>query len=92
MITECNKSVVVLDTPFFTAPQADGAFHLEGVPPGPGKLTSWHPLGEVTMLDVTLPAAAPLDVTVVVTQKRVPKHLNKLGEPYSETEPADYQQ
>ena len=84
--------VVALDTPFFTVPQADGSFHLAGVPAGPGKLTSWHPLGDATTQDVTLPSAAPLDVTVVVTQKRVPKHLNKLGQPYSENESADYQQ
>lgn len=84
--------VVALDTPFFTAPRADGSFRLTDVPPGPGRLTSWHPLGEAATQDVTLPAAAPLVVTVIVTQKRVPKHLDKLGEPYSDTEPADYAQ
>jgi hypothetical protein len=84
--------VVSLDTPFFAVPKADGSFRLAGVPSGAGKLTAWHPLGEVTTQDIALPAEAPLEITVVVTQKRVPKHLNKLGEPYSEAESDDYPQ
>ncbi|MEM7569216.1 MAG: carboxypeptidase regulatory-like domain-containing protein [Pseudomonadota bacterium] len=34
----------VVDTPFAGKTDADGSFTLEGLPPGPGQLTVWHPL------------------------------------------------
>lgn len=39
---EMEAWVVVLDNPYFTKPDEDGAFRIEGVPPGKYTLTTWH--------------------------------------------------
>ena len=38
-----RATVLVLDTPYYTRPMADGRFDLAGVPDGPGTLVFWHP-------------------------------------------------
>lgn len=82
--------VVVLDTPFHASPRADGSFELADVPPGPGRLTAFHPRAELLDLDLAAVPAAPIDLSLVVTQRRVPKHVNKLGQPYGEAPVAGY--
>jgi hypothetical protein len=34
--------VLVLETPFFVVPDADGRFRLDDVPPGEYELIAWH--------------------------------------------------
>lgn len=82
--------VVVLDTPFFARPSAAGAFRLEGVPDGPGRLTAFHPQADPVTIDVAAPAPA-VTVRLELTQRRVPPHLNKLGEPYDASSPGSYE-
>lgn len=74
--------IVVLDTPHFAVPGADGRFHLAGVPAGKGRLTVWHEQAEDLTRELTLPAAAPLVLAVEISRPRVPRHLNKLGKSY----------
>jgi plastocyanin len=74
--------VLVVDTPHSVSPDATGAFRLTGLPPGPGILSVWHERGEVVTREVTVPAAAPLIVSLPVSKPRVPRHLNKFGKPY----------
>jgi plastocyanin len=75
--------VLVIDTPFSTAPDPRGAFALAGLPTGAGTLTVWHEQAEPLTQDVTLPLQAPLRLSLAVSKPRVPRHLNKFGKAYS---------
>lgn len=75
--------VLVVETPFWTRPAADGSFTLTGLPAGPGKLTVWHERAEPGSSAITLPARAPATVRLEIVVPRVPTHLNKLGQPYA---------
>jgi plastocyanin len=74
--------VVVLDTQFFTSPDAGGSFRLAGLPEGGGKLRVWHPQTEDW--ESALPGAVgrPLQVELTLANERVPNHLNKFGKAY----------
>ncbi|HYH47092.1 MAG TPA: hypothetical protein VEG34_15530 [Thermoanaerobaculia bacterium] len=74
--------LLVLDTPFFTAPAADGSFVLTGLPGGHGKLTVWHEQGEAWTQDVRLPAG-PVTARLEVSRAGAPPHLDKRGNPYT---------
>ena len=75
--------VVVVDTPFYTTPDADGRFRLRSLPAGPGTLTVWHERAEPYSRQLTLPLTEPLEVTLRVSKPRVPRHTNKFGKPYA---------
>lgn len=75
--------VLVLETPFHTVPDAQGAFTLTGLPAGPGRLTVWHEQAEPWTVELTLPHAGLVAARVPVTRPRIPPHLNKLGKAYS---------
>ncbi len=74
--------VMVLDTPYFTSPNRDGTFSLEGLPAGSGTLHVWHERAESYTLDLELPVTDPLEIKMVLTRVRIPKHRNKFGKPY----------
>jgi plastocyanin len=78
-----SAALLVLDTPFYTSPAADGTFVLGGLPQGHGKLTVWYEQGEPWTVDVRLPAAGPVTARVEVARSGVAPHLNKLGKPYA---------
>ena len=88
---EMMAYVVVLDTPYYTSPDASGAFVLSGLPAGPGRLTVWQERSEALTQDVVLPRDGPLVVQLVVTGRRVPRHLDKTGQPYRGTERDRYE-
>jgi len=75
--------VLVVDTPYSTAPDKTGGFSLDGLPAGPGTLSVWHERGELLSQQVTLPASIPLRLSLAVSRPRVPRHLNKFGKAYS---------
>lgn len=75
--------VLVVDTPYSTAPDKKGEFSLAGLPSGPGTLSVWHERGEMLTQQVTLPATAPVKLSLAVSKPRVPRHLNKFGKAYS---------
>ncbi len=77
--------VLVLDTPHFSAPGADGGFALADLPEGPGTLHVWHARCEPWSVGLTLPAVDPVVVPLPVTRRRVPPHLDKTGRPYRES-------
>lgn len=75
--------IAVLDTPFYTSADPDGAFELKGLPAGPGTLTVWQERAEPQSLQLTLPRqGAPLEIKLELTKERVPPHRNKFGQPY----------
>jgi plastocyanin len=74
--------VLVVDTPFWTQPDAAGRFSLVGLPAGNGTLSIWHERGELKTQPVTVPVSGALTLSLPVTRPRIPLHLNKLGQPY----------
>jgi plastocyanin len=77
--------VYVVSTPHWATVGADGRFRLTGLPPGPGKLTVWNERSAPAVRELTLPAAAPLELGVEITMPRIPPHKNKLGKSYGGT-------
>ena len=51
--------VVVMSSPYYTRPDANGRFRLEGLPDGPGTLVYWHPRGRASSEKLTLPTPQP---------------------------------
>ena len=82
--------ILVLDTPYFTRPGADGAFRLTDLPKGRGELVVWldraTPWHEEAMPGET----RPVDVTMNLDQRRIPPHMNKFGKPYGRSSDAEY--
>jgi plastocyanin len=76
--------VLVLDTPYYASPDANGEFVLSGLPRGRGKLTVWHEQADPWTVDLELPrkGAEPLAVRVEIVRPLIPAHLNKLGQSY----------
>lgn len=76
--------VWVLTTPHWLRPEADGSFRFEGLPPGRGKLTLWHPRAEPVAVDVD-PGAGGVkmgDFELRITRPRLPSHARKDGSTY----------
>ena len=74
---------VVVDTPYYTTPDADGRFRLSQLPTGSGTLTVWHERAEPFSMPLTVPATRPIEVQLKVSKPRVPRHTNKFGKPYA---------
>ena len=74
--------ILVLDTPYFMSPDANGEFVLKGLPRGQGRLTIWHEQADPWTMDVQIPAAKPVAARIEVVRPQVPPHLNKSGESY----------
>jgi plastocyanin len=80
-------SILVLDTPYFTSPSADGVFVLSGLPRGPGKLTVWSEQADPWTVSIELPGVGPAPITarIEVTRPQAPPHLDKDGKSYFTT-------
>ena len=82
--------VLVMDTPFFTKPDAQGRFRLVGVPAGPGELLVWHERAQLWRQSMTVDADVDLTVPLELSKRKIPPHLNKTGQPYRRTRPDEY--
>ncbi len=84
-------NILVLDTPYFTHPNATGAFRLVDVPAVAGDLVIWHERA-TPWHEVMTPAvhAAPLVVHMELVQRRIPPHMNKFGKPYGRQSSGGY--
>lgn len=82
--------ILVLDTPYFAAVQADGGFELRGVPAGPGEVTAWNPRGEVWREHLDALPTQPLALQLKVNRYTVPEHFNKFGKPYDKNDNPGY--
>jgi plastocyanin len=83
--------ILVLDTPYFTHPDASGNFHLSDVPAQEGDLVVWHERATPWHAVVT-PGASdkPFTVPLDLSQRRVPAHMNKFGKPYGRSSDGGY--
>ncbi len=85
-------NILVLNTPFFATPDAQGRFQFKNLPVGPGELFVWHERATLfrksfTVLDHSVFTQA---VTLSLTKKRIPPHLNKFGRPYRRSNDSAY--
>ena len=80
--------IVVLDTPYFTTPAADGSFRLTGLPRGAGKLTVWHEQADPWSTELTLPldVASPVVARLTIVRPKLPVHANKTGGSYARSD------
>jgi plastocyanin len=80
--------VLVLDSPYHVAPNANGEFVLSGLPRGKGKLTVWHEQADPWTVDLELPqkTQGPVLARVEIVRPLIPAHLNKTGESYFRSE------
>ena len=76
--------VLVLDTPHYVSPNAQGEFVLTGLPRGAGKLTVWHEQADpwTVEIDPSTKVAGPVMARVEIVRPLIPAHLNKLGQSY----------
>ncbi|TAH46462.1 MAG: hypothetical protein EYC71_03845 [Gammaproteobacteria bacterium] len=77
--------ILVLDTPFFTRPDASGKFRLEDLPTRQGDLVVWHERAKPWHVKAVPGETATTEVTLDLNQRRIPRHMNKFGKPYGRT-------
>lgn len=75
--------VLVLDTPYFASPAADGSFVLAGLPETAGQLVVWHERTVPWSRELRPSAADTLAVELEVSKPLVPVHPDKNGKPYA---------
>ncbi len=82
--------IYVADSPYYTSPDAKGAFVVANVPEGPGSLEIWHEQTDGLRRDVGAKERGPLQLQLEITKPRIPAHMNKTGKPYSRDSRGDY--
>ncbi len=65
-----RATVLVMATPYYTRPDRNGRFTLEGLPPGAGTLVYWHPRAAATTAQIVLPNATKQRQRLVVSKPR----------------------
>jgi plastocyanin len=85
-------NILVLNTPFFATPDAQGRFQFKNLPAGPGELFVWHERATLwrKSISVTANTSEVEAVKLVLSKKRVPPHLNKFGRPYRRSNDGAY--
>ncbi len=82
--------VLVMDTPFVTRPDGQGRFRLDGLSSGPGELFVWHERASLWRQRLDALPSAVLPVSLELSRRKVPPHLNKFGQPYRRSRPGEY--
>jgi len=85
-------NILVLNTPFFATPDVQGRFQFKNLPVGPGELFVWHERAALFRKAFTVNADAVFvePITMSLTKKRIPPHLNKFGRPYRRSNDSGY--
>jgi plastocyanin len=73
--------ILVLDTPHYTRPDRQGRYQLT-LPPGDGELFVWHERATLWRRPMALEPFSTVDMTLDLSRRRVPAHVNKFGKPY----------
>jgi plastocyanin len=83
---DMHAHVLVLDTPWFVQVGPDGRFSLDGLPPGPGRLTAWHRQAETWSMSINEnagdTAAGPIEIRLDINRPQLPEHMDKTGQSY----------
>lgn len=76
-----QADILVLDTPWYTTVNEDGSYLLNNLPKVDGTLFSWHPRSKLNTYKVSK-SVEKFNVSIEITRKKIPKHLNKFGKSY----------
>ncbi|HEX6834284.1 MAG TPA: hypothetical protein VF132_12180 [Rudaea sp.] len=82
--------ILVLDTPYFTHPDAAGNFKLGDLPPGEGDFVVWHERATPFHSVLSSGEKTAQAVALELTQRRIPQHMNKFGKPYGRASDSGY--
>ena len=82
--------ILVLDTPYFTRPDASGSFRLTDLPSAPGDLVVWHERATPWVRELTPGGSEAEHVSLELSQRRVSPHTNKFGKPYGRAPDGSY--
>jgi plastocyanin len=83
--------ILVLDTPFFARPDAQGRFRLKDLPAGKGDLVVWFDRAAPWHAQLSVAARnEPVTVKLELAQKKIPPHMNKFGKPYGRSSDGGY--
>jgi plastocyanin len=74
--------ILVLDTPYFARPDAQGNFELHDLPEGEGELVVFHDRAQPWRQGVQPQRTPVLDIRLDLNKRKVPLHMNKFGKPY----------
>jgi len=81
--------VLVLDTPYFSIPDAKGKYRIDDVQNGSGTVYLWHPQGKTVVRKITvdehtldLGSVRVPETVIKLTKRLIPKHKNKFGRSY----------
>jgi hypothetical protein len=58
--------VLVLDNPFFSTPDAEGRYRIEGIPPGTYSIVGWHERSQPVEQQVEVSAGQAVDLNIVI--------------------------
>ena len=80
---EMSAKILVLDTPFYAATDAQGRYEIRGVPPGRYTLEVWHPRGKASKAEIVVDGSKATQKSWRVQLGDAPRrHLRKNGTPY----------
>ncbi|MEP6882902.1 MAG: hypothetical protein ABI866_12965 [Dokdonella sp.] len=82
--------ILVLDTPYFTHPDAQGHFNLTNLPDERGDLVVWHDRAKPWHIKATPGETVASKVLLDLNLRRIPQHMNKFGKPYKGGDSAAY--
>jgi plastocyanin len=74
--------ILVLNTPYFAKPDGSGKFSLKDIPAGDGELFVWHERAPLFRKPIALKANQSEAISLTLSKRKVPPHLNKFGKPY----------
>lgn len=74
--------LLVVDTPYYGATDAQGNYRLQGIPEGKGTLTLWFERSGLWKQAIEVTSPTTLDVDLTVTKSKLPPHRNKFNQPY----------
>jgi len=76
--------VLVVANGFYARPNADGAFRLDGVPPGKYHAVAWFPFGTSERAEVTVEAGKAAELRFTLRERKgAAEHRNKVDKPYT---------
>ncbi len=74
--------ILVLDTPYFARPDAQGRFTLRNLPAGEGSLVVFHDRSSPSRQVLDPALQSEVTIRIELTTRKVPPHANKFGKPY----------
>ena len=84
---EMAATIKVVDSGWFAVTEKDGAFKIDGVPPGTYTAVAWLPRGDERRAQVTVKDGQGAQLSLEVTEASgASRHLRKDGTPYGRYE------